>query len=76
MTNKQIEQFNRMREALRIIAIGYQTTNQLRRNCSIEYGTEYMETLEMAYDNIREIAKEAARGVRQIINENTQKIKR
>jgi aspartokinase len=55
---------NRMLDALKTIATGYQTPDQLKRNCEKMYGLSYEETLEMAYENIQQLAKEASKGVR------------
>ena len=63
MSAKQIEQFNRMREALMVIATRYQTPDQLRR---ADIGLSYQETLEAAYENIQAEAADAVRGVRRI----------
>lgn len=64
MTQKQIEQFNRMRDTLIKISKGYQTTNQLLKNCKRDYGLDYEEALEMTYDNIQFDAKTAVKGVK------------
>lgn len=74
MTKIQIGQFNRMRAALRTIAKAYQNPDQLRSNSEKLYGLSYEEALEMAYENIQNIAFEAVKGVRQIkIKENVSK---
>jgi len=65
ITKKQIEQFNAMRAALIEIWKGYQTTSQLRRNCEKECGLDYEEALEMAYENIQDLAKAAVKGVKE-----------
>ena len=59
-----IDHYNRMYNALKTIAKGYQTPEQLRRNSKGQYGLSYQETLEMAYENIQQLAKEATKGVR------------
>lgn len=64
MTKAQREQFNRMRFALKMIA-GYQTPDQLRRDCEKDYGLEYHDALEMAYENLLEDARTAVKGVRE-----------
>jgi hypothetical protein len=51
-------------DALRAIAKGYQTPAQLRRNSVREYGLEYDEAIEYAYENIQLIAARAIKGVR------------
>ena len=48
------------------IARGFQTTSQLRRNSMKDWGLSYDEALEMAYENIQEIAKRAVKGVKDI----------
>lgn len=57
MTPKQREQFNRMRAALKRIATGYQTPEQLRRGAEREYGLGASEAIEYAYENIQQEAK-------------------
>lgn len=59
-----IDHYNRMYDALVTIAKGYQTTDQLKRDGKSQYGLGYTETLEMAYENIQQLAKEATRHVR------------
>jgi hypothetical protein len=51
-------------DALAMIARGFQTPAQLRRQCQREYGLDYAEALEMAYENMQEVAKLALKGVR------------
>lgn len=50
-------------DALRAIARSYQTSGQLRRNAG-QYGLEYAEELEMAYDNLQCTADAAIFGKR------------
>lgn len=66
MTPKQIEQFNRMRDALETIAKEYQTVGQLRRSADAYCGLNFEEVLAGAYENIKIDAAEAVRGVRRI----------
>ena len=66
MTDKQRVQFNQMLEALRTISKGYQRPDQLRRNAGKDYGLDYEETLEMAYENIQQLAKRASYRVKPI----------
>jgi hypothetical protein len=68
MTPKQTDQFNNMLITLRMIAKEYQTPAQLRRNSGRQYGLEYEESLEMAYENIQEAAKTAIKGVKPLAN--------
>jgi hypothetical protein len=56
--------FERMYKALKTIAKDYQTPEQLRRNCEKQYGLGYEETLEMSYENIQQLAKDATKGIR------------
>lgn len=66
MEKKDVEQFNKMLLALRTIWKGYMSPSQLRKKASKEYGLDYAETLEMAYENIQETARQGATGVRVI----------
>lgn len=66
MTPKQKEQFNRMRMALRTIAKGYKTPDQIRRTSERDSGLPYEEELEYAYENIQSIAARAVKGVSEI----------
>lgn len=66
MTPKQVEQFNRMRDTLIRIAREYQTPDQLRRNADRDYGLDFSEAIEMAYENIQGEARAAVRGVRAV----------
>lgn len=52
ITKQQKCQFNLMLESFKRIA-NYQTTEQLRKNSEKEYGLDYEEALEMAYENIK-----------------------
>lgn len=54
----------RLYDALRVIAKGYQTPDQIRRNAEREYGCDGTEAIEMAYENIQQLAANAVRGVR------------
>lgn len=56
--------FKRMYHALKTIAKDYKTPDQLRKSCQYSYGLGYHESLEMAYENIQQLAKEATKGVR------------
>lgn len=53
-----------MLHALRKIAKGYQTSDQIRRNSEKEYGLEFSEALEYSYDNLQNEAKTACQGIR------------
>ena len=61
MTQKQIIKWNKMLQALREIANGYQTPDELRKNAS-KLGLSFEEAIEMAYENIQETAKEGYKG--------------
>lgn len=53
ITRKQAEQFNWMLHQLKKISKNYMTTDQLRRESNKYFGLDYVEALEMAYDNIK-----------------------
>ena len=57
-TNDNQSNEQRYYDALRRIGHGYQTAEQLVRRGG-QYGLEAQEELEMAYENIQEIAKRA-----------------
>lgn len=67
ITEKQALRFNQMLQTLKRISKDYQTSDQLRRNSEKQYGLEYEEALEMAYENVQEEARQAAVGVKFII---------
>lgn len=46
----------------------YSTPEQLKRRASGDYGLEYIEALEMAYENLQEEAKRAVHGKRRPAN--------
>lgn len=54
----------RLYDALKRIARGYQTPDQLRRNAEREYGVSGSEAIEMAYENIQQEAEIAIKGLR------------
>ena len=66
MTEKQRQQFNKMRHALTKIYKHYQTPEQLRRNCEKSYGLGFEESLEMAYENLQAEARYAVKGVKEL----------
>lgn len=51
-------------DALKRIAKGYQTPDQLRRNSEKDFGCDYSDALEMAYENLQFEAGAAIRGLR------------
>lgn len=63
MTPKQAKQFNSMLAALKIITNGYQTSTQLRKNAEKQYGLDFEEVIEMAYDNMQGVARQACKGI-------------
>ena len=58
------DQQRRMYDALKRIARGYQAPDQLRRNSERQYGLDYAEALEYAYENMQQDAKNAIKGLR------------
>lgn len=50
-------------DALRKIAKGYQTSDQLRRRAG-QYGLDHLDELEMSYENMQQEAANAIRGKR------------
>lgn len=65
MTEKQREQFNRMREALLRIK-SYQSSERLLSKGEEDWGVSGTEALEMAYDNIQSEASIAVKRVRSL----------
>lgn len=66
MTPKQARQFNNMLRVLRKIAKVYQTPAQLRKNSHQQYGLDYEEALEMAYENLQSEAALASKSIQEI----------
>lgn len=64
MTNKERDDYERMRVALKRIATEYFTPAQLKRDTEKHLVLSYEEALEMAYENIQHDARMAVRGVR------------
>ena len=50
-------------DALKVIAKNYQTSEQLRRRAG-QYGLDHVDELEMAYENMQQVAKNAIHGKR------------
>lgn len=50
-------------DALKRIARGYQTSDQLRKRAG-QYGCSHTEELEMAYENMQQVAERAIKGKR------------
>lgn len=51
-------------DALRHIAKDFMSTDQLRRAAKKDYGLDYEEALEMAYENMQQVAQEAIQGMK------------
>lgn len=68
ITQKQAAQFNTMLQTLKRISKGYQTSVQLRRESEGDYGLDFEEALEMAYDNLQSEASRASKGVKSIVS--------
>jgi len=66
MNKTQKERYNKMLLALKIITKGFQTPKQLRISCKADYGLDYIEALEYAYENMRNEAHNACHNVRVI----------
>lgn len=66
ITENQVKQFNVMRNYLLRISKGYSTTSQLKKESRSDYGLDYEEVLEMAYENMQGEARLAVRGVKAI----------
>lgn len=64
MTKKQEHQFNHMLATLKKISKDYQTPSQLQRGSNKNWGLNYEEALEMAYENIQREAHFASKGVK------------
>lgn len=52
--------------ALQKIAKAYQTPSQLKKDSEKQYGLDYEEALEMAYENMQAEAKQAVKGVKKL----------
>jgi hypothetical protein len=66
ITEKQKEQFNQMLFTLKMISKSYMSPEKLRKDSEEEYGLDYTDTLEMAYENIQWDAKKVLVGIRPI----------
>lgn len=74
ITQKQAEQFNFMLHTLKKISKAYMTPEKLRKQSEKEYGLEFEECIEMAYDNIQSDAANASKGIRPIVIDSSQAI--
>lgn len=63
ITERQKQQFNKMLDTLRRIKY-YQSTSQLRRDSEKDWGLEYTDALEMAYENIQQEASISCKGIK------------
>lgn len=63
MTTKQQKDYLQMKEALERIK-SYQSPSELHRNSERDWGLDYEEALEMAYENVLNEAKSGLKGVR------------
>jgi len=63
MTDKEEQKFAQMYLALRRIAKGYVTTDQIEKNAN-RLGLTSQEFMEYAYDNIQQEAKNGLKGIR------------
>jgi hypothetical protein len=66
ITEKQAITYNLMLIALKQIAHDYQTPSQIRKGSKCEYGLDFDEAIEMAYENIQEVAKRVTKGVKSL----------
>jgi len=65
MTEKQRINYNAMRKALLDIAQS-DSTERLRKNSNGDWGLDYEEALEMAYENMQQHAKDCVKGIKHI----------
>lgn len=64
ITARQKQQFNQMLNTLKMISKGYQTTKQLRKDSEKDWGLDFDEAIEMAYENIQLEAAFACKNVK------------
>jgi hypothetical protein len=62
---KEAEPANEQRyyDVLKRIAVGFQTSDQLRKQAG-QYGCDHLDELEMSYENMQQAAKDAIKGRR------------
>lgn len=65
MTEQQKSDFNRMWTALQRI-IEYQDPETLRENSQKDWGLDFEEAIEMAYENIQEEARQGVQGINRV----------
>lgn len=63
MTSKEAIQFKQMHHALKRIA-AYDSSDRLRRSSQKDWGVDFEEAIEMAYENVQQEAKNGLRGIR------------
>lgn len=63
MTSKEKKDFLQMHTALKRIGM-YQTPKQLRKDSSKDWGIDFEEAIEMAYENIQQEAKAGVKNIR------------
>ncbi len=68
MTAKERKDYNQMKRALARIKM-YQSTNALRRDSVKDWGLDYEDALEMAYENVLNEAKQGLKGVKNLKEE-------
>lgn len=70
MSKKEKQHFNKMLITLRRISKGYMTPNQLLRNSKKQYGLDYVDALELSYENIKSDASNCIKNIREIKKTN------
>ena len=63
----KIDKIQKMFDGLKTIS-NYQTVTQLQKNAGKDYGLDYTEALEMAYENVLYTAKLTVKGLRRPAN--------
>lgn len=63
ITKKQAQQFNNMLGILKKIYREYQKPSQIRKDSQKNYGLDFEEAIEMAYENIQNEAKLSVKNV-------------
>jgi hypothetical protein len=63
MNKKQKENYNNMLRALKMIHNEYMSPSKIQKVYE-NYGCEYVEALEMSYENIQQVAKNASKNLR------------
>lgn len=68
MTAKERKDYNQMKRALARIKM-YQSIKALRRDSTKDWGLDYEDALEMAYENVLHEAKQGLKGVKNLKEE-------